>query len=166
MDKRKVKYNHVYSSYNLFLLMTDRNISSGDKVTFIRNSELGYILPMDNLSLNFSDPVSYLESHWAAHGISPGTKWNPKLDFETNWWNGVTIKPESTPMCDRCQNDTKEYSRLRAEMTLSEFTEKHMKCSHYCLWFAWFHRQRQKIGSENIKPVPDKKEVPKTKSKK
>ena len=65
-----------------------------------------------------------------------------------------------------CQNDTKEYSRLRTEMTLSEFTEQHMKCSHYCLWFAWFHRQRQKIVSENIKPVPDKKEAPKTKSKK
>jgi len=93
----------------------------------------------------FRDPVSYLEFQWAQYGISPGAKWDKKLDFESNWWNGITIKPEATPMCDRCQQDTKEYARLKAEMSLAQFTEKTMKCSHHCMWFSWFHQQRQKM---------------------
>lgn len=101
------------------------------------------------LILSFSDPTSYLGSHWRLHGIIPGKKWDQKLDFGTNWWNGVTIESEKTPMCERCQNDTKEYSRLRAEITLSEFTKEKLKCSHHCLWFQWFHYQREKISAGN-----------------
>lgn len=104
----------------------------------------------------FRDPISYLEFHYSLYKISPGAKWDPKLSIGQNWWNGVTIKPEATPMCDRCQQDTKEYARLRAEMSLEDFTEKAMKCSHHCLWFAWFHRQRQKINSSPAAPNKQK----------
>lgn len=98
----------------------------------------------------FRDPISYLESQWNQHGIYPGAKFNPQLSDKDNWWNGVSIKPEATPMCDRCQNDTREYARLRAEVSLAQFTEKNMKCSHHCLWFAWFHQQRQKMTSNPV----------------
>jgi hypothetical protein len=104
---------------------------------------------MEQSSKIFTDPISYLKPLWSVYGISPGAEWDPKLDIKTNWWNGITRKPEETPMCDRCQNDTKEYSRLRAEMSLEEFMKDHMKCCHHCLWFQWFHQQRLKMSSEN-----------------
>lgn len=93
----------------------------------------------------FRDPVTYLQHHWNSHGIFPGTEWNPKLRFGENWRNGVTRKPEETVLRDRCREDTKEFSRLKNEMTLSEFMKKHMKCSHFCLWFLWFDHQRRKM---------------------
>lgn len=53
----------------------------------------------------FRDPITYLSSHWSKYNIPPGAKWDRKLDIETNWWNGVTIKSESALMCSRCQQD-------------------------------------------------------------
>ena len=95
-------------------------------------------------------PIAYLKAHNKRHGINPGAEWDEKLSWGENWWNGVSRRPEDTPMCNVCQEDTKLYESLKKEMTLGQFMEKRMKCCRWCLWFAWFHQLRLKV-SETLK---------------
>jgi hypothetical protein len=93
----------------------------------------------------FSNPITYLEYTNKQCGITPGKKWDDKLSFGENFWNGVTIKPENTLFCSKCQNDTKEFSRLKSQMTLIKFNSDHAKCCKWCLWYDWFNYQRSKM---------------------
>jgi hypothetical protein len=97
-------------------------------------------------------PIAYLRAHNKRHGINLGAEWDEKLSWGENWWNGVGVsrRPEDTPMCSTCQEDTKLYECLKKEMTLGQFMEKRMKCCRWCLWFGWFHQLRLK-ASETLK---------------
>ncbi len=111
----------------------------------------------------YASSTDYIIHKYKQSNIEPAKL---SKDFGASWWNGVSTRPDAVPQCRQCISDTNNFrdnfelftSIVDFETIGSSMDEKgkekdklRMKCSHWCLWYEWFHERRINICKERIK---------------